>query len=378
MSEIQSNQLNELRGNRVTLAGEYMRDQNLTIDLPLPEPHIQLSVAIPAHNEEVVILRTLEAFNRQSNRNFEVIIVDNNSQDATSAVVEQFSQTANYPLYVIKESKQGAGNARRRGMDQAAIRQSYNRGVSFIAGTDADSMPTDTWINDIIQAFKTTGVDLLAGNIHYYHFLNYPNLAELSYLDKVREATSKFIEPRIRGINFAISVESYIKIGGIIQPYTPEGKPKPGEESSLIEGVLKLGQPYAYMDSLVYSDPRRFLENLLEGQNANYSLYGRGEATSVSKSTNIDELLTQVTEADVSAFIERQLKNIFRKNIVRLYYSNARRNIYWPNARKLLGDNAALFEQDIASKKKLDYLWDTYGTEFKRNIKNLVESNGSI
>jgi glycosyltransferase involved in cell wall biosynthesis len=78
---------------------------------------VAVSVVMPTHNKAALIRRDLIPLLEQAGltRAYEVIVVDNNSQDSTLHVLEQLA--ANYPhLRYVRETRQGAGAARNRGV----------------------------------------------------------------------------------------------------------------------------------------------------------------------------------------------------------------------------------------------------------------------
>jgi dolichyl-phosphate beta-glucosyltransferase len=86
---------------------------------PASPPH--LSVVIPAYNEEdrlgATLARVIEYLTAQD-YTWEIIVVDDGSSDATSAVAAQSG--AGYPLRVVRnEPNQGKGASIRRGMLEA-------------------------------------------------------------------------------------------------------------------------------------------------------------------------------------------------------------------------------------------------------------------
>jgi glycosyltransferase involved in cell wall biosynthesis len=54
-----------------------------------------ISVVIPTYNEEKDIEDLLESLNKQTFKNFEVIIVDNYSKDKTIEIVKRFKRKLN-------------------------------------------------------------------------------------------------------------------------------------------------------------------------------------------------------------------------------------------------------------------------------------------
>ncbi len=97
-------------------------------------PH--LSIVIPAYNEEARLPQSLQAvaeFVATQHDPIEVVVVDNNSQDRTHAIADEFAARLPY-LRVLFEGRQGKGAAIRAGM--LAARGDYR----FICDADL-SMP---------------------------------------------------------------------------------------------------------------------------------------------------------------------------------------------------------------------------------------------
>ena len=118
----------------------------------------KVSVTVPAWNEGKVISKLLESFRNQTCKDFEVIVVDNNSTDNTKDIVLEESKLQFFPLRLLTESRKGVGFARCKGMNDAA-----SRNILFLAGTDADSTVPINWIETIIQTFESQAVDCIFG-----------------------------------------------------------------------------------------------------------------------------------------------------------------------------------------------------------------------
>jgi len=72
-----------------------------------------ISVIIPTYNEEKVIAECLSSLSSQSEKDFEIIIVDDGSTDKTSEIVENFS------VKFLKQQHQGPAMARNLGAKEA-------------------------------------------------------------------------------------------------------------------------------------------------------------------------------------------------------------------------------------------------------------------
>jgi glycosyltransferase involved in cell wall biosynthesis len=102
---------------------------------------LKVSVVICAFNEEKFIAKTLESVIKQSYKNYEIIVVDNNSKDKTALIASK------YTLKVIKEQKQGLSFARNAGFNQAD--------GDILVKLDSDTVLEKNTLTDIVKAFDS-------------------------------------------------------------------------------------------------------------------------------------------------------------------------------------------------------------------------------
>lgn len=98
-----------------------------------------ISVVIPAYNEEDYLSYCLTSLNKQTYKNFEIVVIDNNSTDKTAKIAKDLGAR------VVKEKKQGIIPAREKGFTVA-------RG-EIMARTDADTIVPPDWLEKIAQVF---------------------------------------------------------------------------------------------------------------------------------------------------------------------------------------------------------------------------------
>lgn len=79
---------------------------------------MKISIIIPTYNEENVILDCLESLEKQSLKDFEVIVVDDGSTDKTIELLKQF-KVKNYKLDILFGNHRGPGAARNLGVKSA-------------------------------------------------------------------------------------------------------------------------------------------------------------------------------------------------------------------------------------------------------------------
>jgi len=95
-----------------------------------------ISIVIPAYNAADTLVRCLGAVCGQDDDDFEVLVVDDGSSDATSSILSQFDVTV-----LRNDTQVGPAISRNRGADAA-------RGA-FLVFTDADCIPPSHWLRDI-------------------------------------------------------------------------------------------------------------------------------------------------------------------------------------------------------------------------------------
>lgn len=79
----------------------------------------QITIVIPVYNRATIVERTLASVAAQTLRPLSVVLVDNNSTDATLAVLQRWAEAHSAPDFaveVISEPRPGASNARNAGL----------------------------------------------------------------------------------------------------------------------------------------------------------------------------------------------------------------------------------------------------------------------
>ena len=125
---------------------------------------LDITVAIPTYNGAKRIPQLLERLKAQTKVDglqWEVLIVDNNSQDNTAEIVQQYQShwLPEVPLRYYFEARQGAAFAR-----QSAVQKAAGQLIGFL---DDDNLPDETWVSEayaLSQQYPQAGA--YSGQIH--------------------------------------------------------------------------------------------------------------------------------------------------------------------------------------------------------------------
>jgi glycosyltransferase involved in cell wall biosynthesis len=155
-----------------------------------------VSVIVPVYNDAGSLLACLEALEHQSysRSGYEVVVVDNGSDDDVAGVVDRFAQAR-----LIREPRTGSYAARNAGMLVA-------RGELF-AFTDSDCVPAPDWIEQGVAAWQQyPAAGLLGGRVDV--FLRDPTRPTSVEL---HQGVCAFDQSRnIRSERFAVTANAFI------------------------------------------------------------------------------------------------------------------------------------------------------------------------
>lgn len=111
----------------------------------------KISVVIPAFNEEDQIFNCLQALVRQTVKPFEIILVDNNSNDQTVVIAKRFRS-----VRITNETRQCRAIAQATGFKFAT--------GDILARIDADAIVPSNWVEQISQVFNNdSSIDAIGG-----------------------------------------------------------------------------------------------------------------------------------------------------------------------------------------------------------------------
>lgn len=110
-------------------------------------PH-NVSVVIPAKNEETTITRCLQQLTAQMDAGDEIVVLDNGSTDDTASVASDFEG-----VRVIDAPDSRFDDVHYRGLAQLRQLGAHEARNEIVATTDADTVPPDDWLDRIKTHF---------------------------------------------------------------------------------------------------------------------------------------------------------------------------------------------------------------------------------
>lgn len=225
----------------VLLMRRYLIKKDVRDTCGLSLEKVDISVVIPAYNEEEFLPLALESLNKQNFVGFyEIIVVDNGSTDGSREVAEKMGAT------VVSEPHHGVAFARQRGFQMA-------RG-DIIASTDADSIVPEDWLNKIYSVFnKCPEISGISGSIELFGSKSL-KVALVNIFVPFLKFFSWILAGRgyFCGANFAVRKSAFEKAGGFNKSLTM------GEDIELASRVRKIGKILFLSDLKVITSARRY------------------------------------------------------------------------------------------------------------------------
>jgi glycosyltransferase involved in cell wall biosynthesis len=215
--------------------------------------NLEISVVLATYNRAPLLRGALGALAAQevsASLRWEIVVVDNNSSDATAQEVTTFARTVSVPIRYAFEPRQGLSHARNRGVED-----SQGEIVAFV---DDDVLPQSDWVAGVAAAFDRWKAHGVGGRILPRWESPPPSwltqdprlLRLLAIMDFEGSGLLSLPlprEPQIWGANMAFRREVFERVGRFDPRQGRTGNRLfKGEESDLIRRALEVGLRVAY------------------------------------------------------------------------------------------------------------------------------------
>lgn len=198
-----------------------------------------VSIVVLTYNSSKIIEKCLDSLNDQTNKNFEVLIVDDDSIDNTLNIVKKFLNISSFKIKILRNGKHNISRGRNIGIKNSKFR--------YVAFLDSDAYADKNWINELLKDFNKNPNTALVGGKEIQKFnKGFPK--GISFNDYF---TNKIAGDfwSIKGCNFAIDK---VTLKGIFfnEKFTHN------DETEFIERISKKFDFNYNKNAIVYHQPR--------------------------------------------------------------------------------------------------------------------------
>lgn len=116
-----------------------------------------VSIVIPVYNGEMYIENIVNSFISQTYKNFELIFVDDGSEDKTVDKIREVQNSSGLNIKLISQSNQGVSIARNTGISNSI--------GEYICFCDVDDFVAESYLSDLLGVIKKEDVDVVISKL---------------------------------------------------------------------------------------------------------------------------------------------------------------------------------------------------------------------
>jgi poly-beta-1,6-N-acetyl-D-glucosamine synthase len=167
-----------------------------------------VSIVIPVRNEQETISVLLEDILKQSYEDFEVIVVNDHSEDKTAELVIPFTLT-DPRFYILQNSGQGKKSALTCGIQASK--------GEIIITTDGDCRVPKGWVDGMLREFQNSNTQFVFGGVRLSQDSFFSNLQALEFVSLIGSAAasaSNGFPVMCNGANLAFRKDTFFAVDG--------------------------------------------------------------------------------------------------------------------------------------------------------------------
>ena len=220
-------------------------------------------IVVPFYNEEKLLGTCLRAIADQGDKDFSIVLVDNNSTDNSRKIIKEFiRKNPKLDVHLVRETQKGTGAA-----SDTGFRYAIKHGAKTIARTDADTMPAVDWVRSIKTHFNR-GILIIGGKLkprkdeeiyRWWDGIIVPGLVSIAeFVPRFWHKGDQYNYTMfmVPGLNMALDAQLYEKVGGF--PRTSIDTTDEDLEIHLkVRRVIKGHQAHFAKDVVVYGSIRK-------------------------------------------------------------------------------------------------------------------------
>lgn len=207
---------------------------------------LPFSVIIPVRNEASNIYRLLSDLSAQNYQNefFEVLVVDDSSEDDTVSEVNRAISDFDIAIRLIRNIDDGENKGKKQAITTGVSEAKFE----YIISTDGDCRLGENWIDQYRQVYQNTSSKMVLGPVAYYETTNvFRNIQkiEFSALIGLGAASLQLGIPNIcNGANLSYKKSLFLELGG----YSGNEKVPSGDDEFLLQKAYD-----AYPDNIAFN-----------------------------------------------------------------------------------------------------------------------------
>ena len=227
-------------------------------------PQNFISVVVPVRNESANVASVIDDLLSQNFPKdlYEIIVVDDHSEDSTGEIVQQLIDNGTGGLRLIRLSdKSPEGSASLTGKKQALKIGIQEAKGDIIATTDGDCAMGTNWLKSIGSYFENKAATMVVGPVTFHHentAFEHMQSLEFAALVGVGAVTLKLGVPTMcNGANLAFTKKAFEEVGG----YNDNINIPSGDDEFLLQKISTTFPQQVFFNTfqegLVYTKPAR-------------------------------------------------------------------------------------------------------------------------
>lgn len=298
-----------------------------------------VSIVVPINNTEKYLIKCVNSITEQSYKNTEIILVDDGSTDASSALCEELKKT-DVRITVIHKENGGLSSARNEGIDKA--------NGDYIIFIDSDDILAKSSVEDMVKIAIAEKSDAVIPMTYYKVYENSGITEQVFHFDKnmfssdPKRFASEVLIGKCRASRSTAVLYSLkiIKDNNISYPFVVASEDfffnidffsfakrislyeKPSLYNLKREGSITSSYHEGFFDTVIYMDQKaeKFLKKLEEEKNE-YNIRGKKE-TLLFKNVLFYSISEMSNTAEPYRARVRKCKRMFKNERVKNAVSN--------------------------------------------------------
>lgn len=124
--------------------------------------NLKISIIIPTYNEESVIEKSINTIQKSTYKNFEIIVIDDNSTDKTFEILKKLEKKYDNLKILKKQNERGKAQS----LNEAIV---YTKG-DIILFLDADTLIEENFLEEHIKYFYNAKINMIYVDFEAYNY----------------------------------------------------------------------------------------------------------------------------------------------------------------------------------------------------------------